>query len=164
MTRPCGTTVWSCAIDRATPAGGARATGCRGRFAAYVIAPLIALTGPVAADVEDAPIFVPSGQFVSFQEFVSDAAGEGLMYRFRFVAPDISPTAKGLTFVEVADDMFHLCQFYAVPKVSEVGPQPRQIVVSLAERRIEFGESDASVTQFFEAYSVQDGLCIWELY
>ncbi|KNG92531.1 DUF6497 family protein [Pseudaestuariivita atlantica] len=123
-----------------------------------------AVAAPGLADVEDAPIFVPSGQFVTFHDFVSDAAGEGLMYRFRFVAPDISPAGRGLTFVEVADDMVHLCQFYAVPKVSEVGPRPRQIVVSLMERAIDFGESDASVTQFFEAYSVQDGLCIWELF
>ncbi len=154
------TTVWSCAIGRAAPAGGARAIGCRGLFAALCL-----LAGSAWADDSDtAPIFVPSGQFITFQEFVSDAAGEGLMYRFRFVAPDISPAGKGLTFVEVEGDMQHLCQFYAVPKLSEVGPQPRQIVISLADRPVDFAETDASVTQFFEAYALRDGLCIWELY
>ncbi|MGR3504040.1 DUF6497 family protein [Pseudaestuariivita sp.] len=128
------------------------------------VAAAVWLASGATADVAQAPIFVPSGQFVTFQEFVADAAGEGLMYRFRFIAPDISPAGKGLTFGEVADDMFHLCQFYAVPKLSEVGPKPRQIVVSLADQATEFGASDATVTQFFEAYAVKDGLCIWEIF
>lgn len=153
------TTVRSCATGRATPAGGARAIGCRGLFAALAV-----WAQPAVADVDAAPIFVPSGQFVTFQEFVADAAGEGLMYRFRFVAPDISPERKGLTFIEVEGDMQHLCQFYAVPKLSEVGPKPRQIVISLSDRPVDFAQSDASVTQFFEAYALRNGLCIWELY
>ena len=36
------------------------------------------------------------------------------------------------------------------------------IVVSLADRETEFGQSDPDVTQFFEAYRPVDNTCIWE--
>ena len=44
------------------------------------------------------------------------------------------------------------------------GPQPSQIVISLSDRAVPFGEADPEATQFFEAYRVEGGACIWEMF
>lgn len=106
---------------------------------------------------------VPSGQTVIFHEIVRDAAGPaGLTYRFRFVAPGIARDGGTVDFETAAADMDHLCQDFALPRISDLGPRPAQIVISLADRAVEFGVPAPEVTQFFEAYRVEDGTCIWE--
>ncbi|MBV0913931.1 acetolactate synthase [Rhodobacteraceae bacterium ASV31] len=118
---------------------------------------------PVGAQAVDAPIPVPSGQAVTFLDVVTDERGpSGLTYRFRFVAPGIGKDVGAVDFAMAAADLDHLCREYALPRLSSVGPQPSQIVITLADRPIEFGVADPSVTQFFEAYRPENGDCIWE--
>jgi hypothetical protein len=38
------------------------------------------------------------------------------------------------------------------------------VIVSLADRESEFGIYDEAVTQVFEAYRVEGGRCIWEMF
>jgi hypothetical protein len=103
---------------------------------------------------------VPSGQAVTFLDVVTDASGPaGLTARFRFLAPGI---AGGVDFQTAAADMQALCDTYALPRIANTGPQPAQIVIVLMDRVVEFGVADEAATQFFEAYSLQDGACIWE--
>ena len=45
-----------------------------------------------------------------------------------------------------------------------VFPQPAQIVISLSDRPVPFGEAAPDATQFFEAFALQDGTCIWEMF
>ena len=109
-------------------------------------------------------IAVPSGQAVTLQEVVWNAPGpEGLTLRFRFVAPGIAP-GGGINFDAATADMQALCEGYARPRVTDFGPQVQQIIISLSDRAVVFGATEPDVTQFFEAYRLEDGACIWEIY
>ena len=50
------------------------------------------------------------------------------------------------------------------PRVTDFGPQVQQIIISLSDRAVVFGATEPDVTQFFEAYRLEDGACIWEIY
>lgn len=109
-------------------------------------------------------VAVPSGQAVTFVDMIPDTAGAmGLTYRFRFLAPGIA-AGGGVPFEVAAADMAHLCVSYALPRISETGPQPEQIVIALMDRPVEFGQSDPDAVQFFEAYRPDNGACIWEAF
>jgi len=41
---------------------------------------------------------------------------------------------------------------------------PSQVVISFSAAEVPFGEAAPEVTQFFEAYRVEDGTCIWEAF
>lgn len=110
------------------------------------------------------PIPVPSGQMVRFIETISDAQGPmGLTLRFRFLAPQIGGTDP-LEAEAALSDMEALCNSFALQRLPTTGPAPAQIVISLADRWVPFGEVDTEAVQYFEAYSVADGACIWEFY
>ncbi|PQO23937.1 hypothetical protein C2I36_05505 [Rhodobacteraceae bacterium WD3A24] len=101
---------------------------------------------------------VPSGQPVALQDIRPEADGTRL--RFRFVGAQIDET----DFETTAEDMHHLCEFYALPWMTREGAQAEEIVISLAAREVPFGEAVPEVTQYFEAYRVEDGACVWELF
>lgn len=108
-------------------------------------------------------VAVPSGQKISYLDTIQNQPGpEGLTYRFRFVAPGISRDGLGLAIEEVAADMDHLCNVFALPRLPKLGPLPSQIIISLSDRVVEFGVPTPEATQFFEAYRVEDAICIWE--
>ncbi|OSQ52173.1 hypothetical protein MGEO_05460 [Marivita geojedonensis] len=118
--------------------------------------------GGTAAFAADDLLPVPSGQPVSFQEMLWDRPGGGLIYRFRFVAPEIGQDGREYEDVEV--DMHHLCETFAIPRLAETGPKPSQIVISFGQEETEFGVANEDVIQFFEAYRVEDGTCILEFF
>ena len=103
-------------------------------------------------------IAVPSGREVRLIEIVTNAPGpEGAAARFRFLVP-------GLTEEDIpasADDMQALCDTYALPRIDGMVPAPQQIIISLAGADVPFGQAAPDVVQFFEAYRVEDGNCIW---
>lgn len=105
---------------------------------------------------------LPSGLAARLQEVLTDRPGDGLVYRFRFVAEGfvVSVAVQDL----VQQDIAWLCETYAVPRLPVIGPQPSRIVISLADKPSEFGVYDPEVTQVFESFSVQDGVCQWELF
>ncbi len=110
---------------------------------------------------------LPSGQVVTLQDVVWNAPGPaGLTLRFRFIAPAIAETETGaaVDFDTAAGDMAWLCQFYALPRLSALGPEPAQIIISLSDRPLRFGEAAPDAVQFFEAYSLTDGRCTVELF
>ncbi|GGW36096.1 hypothetical protein GCM10011452_25680 [Gemmobacter lanyuensis] len=119
----------------------------------------VVLTGDAAA------IAVPSGQAVTLQDVIWNAAGpNGLTLRFRFLAPQIAREAGDVDFETASADMLALCQSFALPRLAELGPQPQQIIISLADRVVPFGETSPDATQYFEAYSIENGTCIWEMF
>ena len=121
-------------------------------------------TGGQVTPGDDTPIAVPSGQVVTLQDTVMNAPGPmGTVARFRFVAPGIA-AGGGVDFETAAADMLHLCQSYALQRLDGVVPVPSQVIISLADRAVEFGEAHPDVTQFFEAYRIEDGACIWEAF
>lgn len=112
-------------------------------------------SGPVIA--------VPSGVAVQWLETRSDTAGpQGLTLRFRFVAPAIAGADYGPE--KATADLQALCDGWALPRVAATGPQPAELVLDLADRPVVFGAPDETAVQFFEAYSIADGACQWELF
>ncbi len=109
-------------------------------------------------------VHVPSGMPVTPIDVIQDAPGPGgMVVRFRFLAPAIGP-GGGVDFETAATDLEYLCQTYALPKVKDNVPPPTQIIVSFTDREIAFGESSPDVTQFFEAYRIEDGTCVWDAF
>jgi len=105
-------------------------------------------------------IAVPSGLPLTLHEVITNRPGQGLTYRFRFIAPDI--TRDEMDYDTVEADMAHLCQAVALSHIPNTGPKPNQIVISIADRETTFGSPDPDATQFFEAYSIEGDTCIWE--
>ena len=131
-----------------------------------VCGPLLAQTsGETVVAAEDAgPIDVPSGQPVTPIDVITDAAGPaGLTVRFRFLAPEIAPDAS-IGFDTATSDMAAICETYALPRLIDADPQPAQIIISMADRLVPFGQTDPDATQFFEAYRIEDGQCLWEMF
>lgn len=111
----------------------------------------------------EAAIEVPSGQEVTFIEMIADAPGpDGLAYRFRFLAPAIAKSGGSIDAETALDDMAALCEGFALARLSNVGPMPSQIIISLSDRMVPFGEPAPDVTQFFEAFRPEGGTCVWE--
>jgi Family of unknown function (DUF6497) len=105
---------------------------------------------------------LPSGQSADLQEVLVDDLGSETWLRFRFVAPQISRAAADAD--ETAQDMLFLCTHLALTYIADFDLSGDVIVVSLADRALEFGVADPDATQFFEAFRAQDGTCIWEGY
>ncbi|WP_051294500.1 DUF6497 family protein [Gemmobacter nectariphilus] len=128
--------------------------------------------GLIAAILLASPAFgqelvpVPSGQPVTFLDAIWNEPGPaGLTARFRFVAPQIAQQGGTVDFDTASADMEDLCNTYALPRIeTTTGPRPAQVVISLSDRPVEFGVISPEATQFFEAYSIQDGACLWEAF
>jgi hypothetical protein len=71
--------------------------------------------------------------------------------------PDLSTNDVETT----ADDMQALCDGYALPRVEGMVPKPQQVIISLASEAVPFGQPAPEVVQFFEAYRIADGACVW---
>ncbi|MEL6957607.1 MAG: DUF6497 family protein [Pseudomonadota bacterium] len=102
-------------------------------------------------------IDVPSGQPLSFMEYISEA--EGKLVRFRFLTPEIG---EGYDYMTVFPDFQHLCDTQVVPVLSANGLKPEQIVLSMSSAEVEFGQDDPEILQFFEVFRPENGACIWE--
>jgi Family of unknown function (DUF6497) len=112
-----------------------------------------------------AELTTPSGLVVRLQDVVWNAPGpEGLTLRFRFVAPAIAGVEDEDSLMAASEDMLWLCQTYALPRLPATGPKPSQIVISLADRDLPFGEAAPDATQFFEAYTVTPEGCEWSVF
>ena len=122
-------------------------------------------TGGQVTPGDDLAIAVPSGQVVTLQETIWNAPGpEGLVTRFRFVAPAIARDGGTVDFETASADILHLCQNFALDRVVQSGPVPVQVIVSLADQVVPFGEAAPEATQFFEAFRIENGSCIWEAF
>ena len=102
---------------------------------------------------------LPSGRAVSFLDIVTDTAGTaGATARFRFVDATLSPGE------DRSEDMQVLCDTYALARIDGMVPSPQQIIIALADRELPHGEAHPEAVQFFEAYGVENGTCIWEIF
>lgn len=102
---------------------------------------------------------MPSGLTLTLQEILlEEQYDHSLWARFRYVASGLADTP----FDAIQDDFPALCAEQVLPWAGAEGLDLRQVVVSLASEPLEFGVSDPSVTQYFEAFRLEDGACIWE--
>lgn len=133
------------------------------------------LAGAGALPETGAPVPLPSGHAVIFHDMIEDAPRNGSStntVRFRFVAPQIGGDAA-LPYEDVAADMDLLCQEVAAPGLEsrtmlrDAGAgsaKDLRIVISMMEQPVAFGETTPGIRQYFEAYSLEDGRCIWEAF
>lgn len=150
--------------------GRARVGLASGLATALILAlPAVAQNAPEAAlgpeGTFGAVIPVPSGQEVWWVDASQTEEGpQGLTYRFRFLAPQIG--GAGALSPDVALlDMVALCETFVAPRLPSGGaPQPEQVVLSLSDRIVPLGEAAPEAVQYFEAYSVSDGVCEWEFF
>lgn len=142
---------------RAAPAGGAPLGG-RGCTLLLVLVTSFAALPTLA---QATPVDLPSGRTVSEIEFLSDVDEGGPVLRARYHAPDLSAAAD---MDQVFEDMGYLCESNALQMRDTLDEKPNRIIVSLSSQPIEFGEVNPDVTQFFEAYAIESGRCIWELF
>lgn len=112
-------------------------------------------------EAKEERLILPSGLEAYLHETLWDERSTGLAYRFRFVAPDLTGQED---FETKMTDLEYLCNSYAVLRMANIGPQPTQIVISIANQESEFGVTDPNVIQIFEAYSLDQGGCIWEMF
>ncbi|MEP3298922.1 MAG: DUF6497 family protein [Pseudoruegeria sp.] len=119
----------------------------------------ICVTNAVSAEA----IAVPSGQTILFHDVIAGERGpSGLTMRFRFIAPQIGDPDQPVAFDQAEPDMMHLCDTYALPRLSNIGPKVNQIIISLSDEPVEFGYMAPEVVQYFEAYRPTEMGCEWE--
>lgn len=123
-------------------------------------------TDQTSADTGDVLIPVPSGQKITLMETIWNERGPGgLAIRFRFLAPAITKGTGTVTSDQAEADMMSLCHDYALKRIGDAtGPTPAQIIISLSDRPVPFGESDPEATQFFDSFDLTDGDCVWSLF
>lgn len=133
-------------------------------LAALLALPALTQEGPQVTDGAGEVVALPSGQEVVLQDVISNVPGpEGMTLRFRFVSPAVAP-GGGLDFEAASEAMQYLCDSYALPRVPEFGPAPEQIVISLSDMALPFGEAAPEAVQFFESYRIEEGACQWEMF
>jgi len=124
------------------------------------LAALVVAAGPAAGQVG---VELPSGQTVTLVDIVHDAPGAaGRTARFRFLAPQIARDGGSVDAETAFGDMQALCEEYALPRLPATGPVPAQIVITLMDREVAFGQPAPEATQFFEAFRPEGTTCIWE--
>ena len=130
------------------------------RLACYLAVSTLLAAGSCedkATDGDTVP--VPSGREVRALDVITNAPGPaGATARFRFVVPKLTAAE------DTSADMQVVCDDYALPRVEAMVPAPQQIIIVFADRVVPFGEAAPDAVQFFEAFSMQDGACIWEVF
>lgn len=122
----------------------------------------VALLIAEAPSAVAAPIPLPSGHSAELIEAMwDDSAGAGTDLRLRFLSSDLSP---GTEFQDVEIDLAMLCDAVALPILAETGRDVGQIVISLSDRPVPFGETDPGATQHFDTFRPESGACIWDGY
>lgn len=164
----------------AAPAGGARflrGRGCSfhtGVQASLLVFAMVQAAVPARAEQVDFAIpAVPSGQTLSLMEVIAEdgmedglesAAGGGILHRFRFLAPDLASPLTRPSFEALTADIEELCAAYAVPYLQESNEEATRVVVSLSAEPVVFGQVSPEIVQVFEAFSLENGTCILEMF
>lgn len=156
----------------AAPAGGARFLRGRGCvFQACVLAMTMmqAAVPAMAQRVDIAIPAVPSGQALSLMEVIADDGMDGdvdggIVHRFRFLAPDLASPLTRPSFEVLTADIEALCAEFAVPYLQESNEEAARVVVSLSAEPVVFGQVSPEIVQVFEAFSLDRGTCILEMF
>jgi hypothetical protein len=115
---------------------------------------------PGAATAAGTGVQLPSGLEAGLMEGFVEVQPDGARWaRFRYVMPALAETAD---FDSVQQDFVVLCEAQALPMLSDAGEQVSQVIVSLMDKPLEFGQSDPGTVQYFETFAIRDGRCIWE--
>lgn len=143
----------------ATPAGGAWAKAC-GWGCLLILAGTLAQAG---TDDTSHPITLPSGQEVTLHETLRETEPE--VVRLRYVAPALKSALTRPSFEDLTEDLTALCNSQGKEAVSQDSDIPNAtIIVSLSAQPTEFGTLNPDVPQVFEAFRIENGACILEMF
>lgn len=132
--------------------------------AALLALPSLAQEGPQVMEGAGVVVTLQSGHEAVLQDVIWNVPGpEGMTLRFRFVSEAVAP-GGGLGFEAASEDLQQLCDSFALPRVAEFGPKPAQIVISISDRPVPFGEAAPDAVQYFESFRIEDGACQWEMF
>ncbi|KAA9009923.1 DUF6497 family protein [Histidinibacterium aquaticum] len=109
-----------------------------------------------------AEIETPTGQAVVLYDVILEK--EMGIARFLFLAPGIAiEQDNGITYTDMSEVFPWLCETVILPALAQNTWEAAEVVISMADREVEFGTRDPEAVQFFEVFSVdaEDG-CIWE--
>ncbi|MCC5985636.1 MAG: acetolactate synthase [Rhodobacteraceae bacterium] len=117
-----------------------------------------ALSGAAQAD----PLRLPSGQdAVLHDSYWEEDSGT---LRLRFIVEAVVDPAYGGDDAAVFADMEWLCADTGLAMIAADGNPWEGVTVTMMAEPVEFGRSAPDVVQFFEAFAVADGTCIWEVH
>lgn len=123
------------------------------------------LLTPSGLFADDHQFYAPSGLVFDPPEVIFEPVGvlatQAKRLRLRFVAPQISDTEK-FGFEKLEADFEYLCTVSGLKIAKRSAPKLEQIIVSISSDPIALGETVPSVAQYFDAFSVVDGTCIWD--
>jgi hypothetical protein len=110
-------------------------------------------------------IAVPSGQAVTLLDIIWNSQGpNGPAPRFRFVAPAIAKNGGTVSYEAAETDLVALCESYVIATLAQKGNSAPLVLVSIADRAVEFGVSDPEATQYFETFSIAGSTCSREIF
>lgn len=84
--------------------------------------------------------------------------------RLRFIVKAVADPAYGGDDSAVFADMEWLCADTGLAMIAADGNPWEGVTVTMMAEPVEFGRSAPDVVQFFEAFAVADGTCIWEVH
>jgi len=114
---------------------------------------------------DGALIAVPSGQLVTLLDIIWNSEGpDGPAPRFRFVAPAIARDGGSVSYDAAEADLQHLCEAFAAPKLAEHGLDAPLVLLTLADRPVEFGVPDPEATQYVDAFRIEGTTCVREIF
>lgn len=112
-----------------------------------------------------AAIAVPSGQAVTLLDIIWNSMGpEGPAPRFRFLAPAIARDGGSIDFDLAEADLQHLCEGFALAQLAQRGVVAPLVLLTLADRVVEFGVPDPEATQYVGAFRIEGTTCISEIF
>ena len=106
----------------------------------------------------------PSGQAVDLVEILSEAqpgTGEDWLV-VRVLAPAIGE--EGFDPNAAQEDLDWVCATWGLEAAQNSTDTPALIVVQMMDRIVPRGQAAPEATQFFAGYSIENDLCIWEVF
>ncbi len=114
---------------------------------------------------DGAALDVPSQQGVTLIDIIWNSEGpEGPAPRFRFLAPAIARQGGTVPFAVAEADLQHLCEGFVLNALAERGLAAPLVLLTLADRAVEFGVTDPDATQYVDAFSLDGTTCIREVF
>lgn len=112
---------------------------------------------------------IEAHMFIDPSEIVPDTPAEVAEGAEEAADEDLYAEAEPSEFDPDTADPVHadavwLCENFALSRVAATGPRPAQIVITIADQPVEFGEVAPDVVQVFEAFALpaDRNACLWE--
>jgi hypothetical protein len=124
------------------------------RLPASLLMSLVPGTLPALAQ----DVAAPSGVPMSFVEVLLEP--DTGFARFRFLAPGLGTPGRELA--AISGDFVWLCERLALPALKQAAWEAGQVVISISDRDVPFGQTDPDAVQYFDGFSISGDTCLWE--